>query len=369
MRVLICGGGVIGASIAYFLALRRIETVVIERTGLACAASGKSGGFLALDWCDATPVAPLARRSFALHAELAQKLGGEWGYRRLDTLGVVASTRRDVGSYRRLAAPDWLGDGAAVYQQLGTAETTAQVDPAAFTKAMMDAAIGHGAQLRTGCVMGLATSGATVTGAIVDGETVPGDAVVIAMGPWSVLASQWCPLPAVHGLKGHSLLFRYEPAQSPRALFVEFETGEGTTESPEVVPRPDGTTYVCGVSSQAALPVDPARVEPDPGACEALRAMTARVAPALGEAAVLAAQSCFRPIVQDGLPLIGRVPGTQGAYVATGHSVWGILNAPATGEAMAELIADGTARTVDLTPFDPARLPPLDRDEITTSGL
>ena len=61
----------------------------------------------------------------------------------------------------------------------------------------------------------------------------------------------------------------------------------------------------------------------------------------------------------DGLPLIGRVPGLEGAYVATGHSVWGILNAPATAEAVAELIADGEARTVDLSPFDPGRLAPL----------
>jgi glycine/D-amino acid oxidase-like deaminating enzyme len=58
--------------------------------------------------------------------------------------------------------------------------------------------------------------------------------------------------------------------------------------------------------------------------------------------------------------LIGRVPGVEGAYIATGHSVWGMLNAPATGEAMAELILDGAARTVDLAPFDPSRLPPLD---------
>ena len=49
MRVLICGGGVIGASIAYFLSCRGVKATVIERTGLACAASGKSGGFLALD--------------------------------------------------------------------------------------------------------------------------------------------------------------------------------------------------------------------------------------------------------------------------------------------------------------------------------
>jgi glycine/D-amino acid oxidase-like deaminating enzyme len=54
------------------------------------------------------------------------------------------------------------------------------------------------------------------------------------------------------------------------------------------------------------------------------------------------------------------VPGTDGAYVATGHSVWGMLNAPATGEAMGELIMDGGARRVDLAPFAPGRLPPLD---------
>ena len=61
------------------------------------------------------------------------------------------------------------------------------------------------------------------------------------------------------------------------------------------------------------------------------------------------------PVTRDGLPLIGRIPGVAGTYVATGHSVWGMLNAPATGEAMAELIVEGTARTVDITPFDPAR--------------
>ena len=345
MRVLICGGGVIGASIAYFLSQRGIEAVVIERTGIANAASGKSGGFLALDWCDGSPVEALARRSFDLHAELAQRIDDEWGYRRLDTLGVVTSARRDVGFYRKLAAPDWLAGDAAVHARLGTAETTAQVNPAAFTGAMMRAALAAGARLTIGTVTGL------VQGA--------GDAVVIAMGPWSVLASQWLPLPAVYGLKGHSLVFRYAPTPVPHALFVELETEAGTLASPEVFPRPDGTTYVCGLSSEAPLPVDPAAVVPDEGGAARLRAMTAQFAPALGGAEVLAEQACYRPVAEDGLPLIGAVPGAEGAYVATGHSVWGMLNGPATGEAVAELIADGAAKTVDLAPFDPTRLAPL----------
>ena len=361
MRVLICGGGVIGASIAYFLSRRGIECVVIERTGIANAASGKSGGFLALDWCDGSPAEALARRSFALHAELAQQIDDDWGYRRLDTLGVVSSARRDVGFYRKLAAPDWLAGSAAVHGRLGTAETTAQVDPAAFTGAMMRAALTAGARLTIGTVTGV-TQGAdgAVRGVVVDGQEMAGDAVVIAMGPWSILASRWLPLPAVYGLKGHSLVFRYAPQPVPHALFVELETGGGTVASPEVFPRPDGTTYVCGLSSEAPLPVDPAAVAPDEGGCDRLRAMVAQFSPALGDAEVLAEQACYRPVVEDGLPLIGAVPGTAGAYVATAHSVWGMLNAPATGETVAELIADGEARTVDLAPFDPARLAPLE---------
>ena len=370
MRVLICGGGVIGASIAYYLSFRGVRATVIERTGVACAASGKSGGFLALDWCDDSPVEALARSSFALHGELAATMDADWGYRRLDTLNVIASACRDVGSYRRLDSPDWLDGNAAVHAQLGTPETTAQIDPAAFTKSMMRAAMARGAELLIGNVTGLAFSddGATVRGALVDGKEVAGDAVVIAMGPWSVLASQWLPLPAVYGMKGHSLIFRYEPPLIPHALFVELESETGAITSPEVIPRTDGTTYVCGHSSDAPLPVDPAHVVPDDGGCEELRAMTAQFAPELGQAEVLVSQACYRPIVQDGLPLIGAIPGIAGAFVATGHSVWGMLNGPATGEAMAELIVDGATRSVDISPFDPARLAPLDASAVQADG-
>jgi glycine/D-amino acid oxidase-like deaminating enzyme len=75
-------------------------------------------------------------------------------------------------------------------------------------------------------------------------------------------------------------------------------------------------------------------------------------------------QACFRPVTQDGLPLIGAVPGAPGVYVATGHSVWGILNAPATGEAMAELILDGLSKVVNLSLFDTARLPAMEPGRI-----
>ena len=79
--------------------------------------------------------------------------------------------------------------------------------------------------------------------------------------------------------------------------------------------------------------------------------MSDRLSPALSGAKILARQACYRPVTQDGLPLIGRISGLNGAFVATGHGVWGILNAPATGEALADLVVHGVSRNVDLSPF------------------
>jgi glycine/D-amino acid oxidase-like deaminating enzyme len=289
--------------------------------------------------------------------------GDEWGYRRLTTYCGLATSRSPRGNPRTAHQIGWLSDAVQIERRLGSPDTTAQVHPCRFTAAMMRAAEAHGAELRIGCVRGLVrgAGAAGVCGVEVDGGIIEGDAVVIAMGPWSVLAAQWLPLPAVYGLKGHSLVFDTGKNVPAEALFLEYEEAEGALQSPEVFPRADGTTYVCAVSSDSPLPIDPARVTPDPGAIERLQKICGRLSPALREAKIVARQACHRPVTQDGLPLIGRVPGVAGAYVATGHSVWGILNAPATAEAVADLVVDGTAHAIDLAPFDPARLPPLDR--------
>ena len=77
------------------------------------------------------------------------------------------------------------------------------------------------------------------------------DAVVIAMGPWSIMASSWLPLPAVFGLKGHSLVFDTGSTVPAEALFLEYREATGVSLSPEVFPRSDGTTYVCAISAKA----------------------------------------------------------------------------------------------------------------------
>ena len=358
MRVVICGAGVIGASVAYFLARRGLRPIVIEGTSIACAASGKSGGFLALDWCDRTPLESLARRSFLLHARLPEQLKADWGYRRVTTYGGSGGPgiRAGGGNHKK----GWLSNSITLNHQLGSPETTAQVHPGQFTAAMMRAAETKGAELRIGTVTGVdRTKDGAVQGVQIDGATIAADAVVIAMGPWSTFEALGLEVPKVYGLKGHSLVYETGSRIPAEALFLEYRDTSGANYSPEVFPRADGTTYVCAISSESPLPLDPTDVTPDPGAIECLEAMCAKLSPILATSRIIARQACYRPVTQDGLPLIGAVQDLQGAFIATGHSVWGILNAPATGEAMADLIIEGSAKTVDLSSFDPDRFGPV----------
>src|SRR5262245_47742630 len=247
-RIVICGGGVIGAATAYFTSRRGARSTIIERHAVASAASGKSGG-----------------RSFDLHAELSAELGNPWGYRRLTTYGgyaVEGDTAHGAG--RR----PWLGDGVAITSRLGSPETTALVEPRAFTTGLIQAAQAHGAVLRHGTVVDLvrSSSGAVRGVALASGDIIEGDAIVIAMGPWSILAARWLPLPAVFGYKGHSLVFEIGGTIPAEALFLEYREASGEILTPELFPRDDGTTWVCAISTLEPVPVDPADVAPNEGA-------------------------------------------------------------------------------------------------------
>src|SRR5712671_6938801 len=143
-RIVICGGGAIGAAIAYFASRRGARTTVIERYAVAGAASGNSGGFLALDWCRGSSLDRLARRSFDLHAQLSSELGDPWGYRRLTTYSGYAA---EDDTARGRGGRPWLAGGVTITGRLGSTGSTAVVEPRAFTTGLMRAAQEHGAVL------------------------------------------------------------------------------------------------------------------------------------------------------------------------------------------------------------------------------
>src|ERR1700761_7015882 len=132
MRVVICGGGVIGACIAYFVRRRGIDIIVVERAEVAAAASGKAGGFLARDWCAGTSLDALARRSFHLHGTLVHELAGDWAYQRMSAYSGTAVSERDHRSGPSTLG--WLSDCVKIASRLGTPDTTAIVHPRKFTE-------------------------------------------------------------------------------------------------------------------------------------------------------------------------------------------------------------------------------------------
>ncbi|XP_062157018.1 putative oxidoreductase C1F5.03c [Alnus glutinosa] len=364
-RVVVCGGGVIGVCTAYFLAKKGATVTLVEKSSVACAASGKAGGFLALDWCDGQPLSALARASFDLHRSLAQELDGpqSYGYRALTTLGLsVTESPNPLPSGSSNNVPDWVDGLVRKPRTIGTPATTAQVHPQQFVRALISKAVeNYGVEVVIGKLERVEVVGGRVGSVVLEGgRVIDSDAVVLALGPWSCKLELLSSLFRVYGLKAHSIVLEpKEPdAITPHALFLSYYPSQGGKPlDPEVYPRPTGEVYVCGMSAEAEVPDDPEQIVGNPESIQVLKRVAGTVSSHLreGEAEVKAEQACFLPCTDDGVPVIGELPGIAGCYVATGHNCWGILNGPATGAAMAELVLDGRATIVDLTRFSPAR--------------
>ena len=365
--VIIVGAGVIGISTAYYLSdLFGIPSIVVDPTGeVAPAASGKAGGFLALDWNDMSPIGPLTRRSFALHQQLADTVGAaRIQYRRLDCVSIRvnpnATTARPQG--KKLQYIEWAdGPTASAVTPLGDERTIAQVHPKKLCDALWEVASrpkdqgGVGSTIVQGKVIGtkLDDDGKVIGVKLDDGSIIHGDAVLLAAGPWTANV--------MTGIKYHSVVIPTDRTLSQCVFF----SGAG---DPEVYVRPDNTAYCCGFPDASIRVLEePGQEEVRPAAVHrivnAVRSATTGATETTGGALAsepVLAQSCYLPSTPDGLPIMGRLPeaagGGDGCFIATGHGCWGILMGPATGELMATMIASGKGiDMIDMKPFDPSR--------------
>jgi glycine/D-amino acid oxidase-like deaminating enzyme len=239
---------------------------------------------------------------------------------------------------------------------------------------------------------------------------LPCDAFVVSNGPWACQAEDWLggrvQLP-MEGVKSTSIV--WEPPSDgssvdATALFCGEDSRYGTHL--EVYPRPDGTVYLCGIGGSDYVPRDALKrgafrdeCPPKDSRVEAAQAAFTAMSYRYRDSGKLAVtQACMRPCPPDALPYMGRIPGHVGAYINAGHNCWcvakkssvycipksvfparviltllcpscrfsfallhttrGIAWAPAAGKAMAELILEGRATCLDLSPFDPGRYTP-----------
>jgi glycine/D-amino acid oxidase-like deaminating enzyme len=401
----IAGAGVIGTSTAYYLsklaatnqhytAASPLRITLVDITGrIAPAASGKAGGFLALNWNDYSPVGKLARRSFALHEHLASsdELGSESiMYRRLTSASISIAERSERGQHTLMKKPsgkklegiEWVHpsnnhnlnnptDNAELVTQtvtnnypssdidvvgiqiLGDESTIAQVHPKMLCDSMWEA-IQKNPHVKSNLIKGQIVDsvhdnedGSLIGAKLLDDTILDADAILYECGPWTKQGN--CML----GVKYHSVIIPTSKVLNQSVFF----DGLG---DPEVYPRPDSTAYCTG------FPDDAITVTERPGEEEVrdeavnrivatLRKASGGTNGALGKDPELK-QSCYLPTTLDGVPIIGPKSNKKNCFIAAGHGCWGILLGPATGEAMASLLVNGcSTKYVDLSLFRPDR--------------
>lgn len=257
------------------------------------------------------------------------------------------------------------------WSSLGGTDSTAQVHPYKFThfllsKAMetnaVDLILGKVDQIHyndSGSCCGISytpTTDAEFSPSTNSQKSVKIDDsnhIVLAMGPWTSKILPDCP---ISGLRAHSITIKPSTGTvSPYAIFTELKIGKNQYFSPEMYARKD-EVYVCGEGDTLVdLPETSDAVEVVREKCDELYHYVSKLSKNLSSGHIMKRQACYLPVLNvptSSGPLVGET-NVDGLYVASGHSCWGINNAPATGKVMAELLLEGEAKSADISALDP----------------
>jgi D-amino-acid dehydrogenase len=179
-------------------------------------------------------------------------------------------------------------------------------------------------------------------GVLTSNGPVEGDEIVLAAGAWTGgLAERFGVSLPVQAGKGYSVTVPTTRGSFTRPLYLgEAKIGASPFEG---AIRFAGTMELSGIN----LELDPRRIQ---GLRHGIgRYMRRPPGPREGTEWV-----GMRPLTPDGLPMLGRAPGQDKLFIATGHAMLGVTLAPATGEAIAQLVTDPKAELM-YAPFAPGR--------------
>ena len=361
--VIVLGGGIIGCAIAEELASRGQRVVVVERGSIGAEASSAAAGILSaqmdlprpgamFDLCQAARgmypawAQHLTRRSgidvgfsvegilyLALTSQDERRMAARMRWQRAQGVRVERWSAAEV--HRREPSVDGRVRGGYVFPD------EAQVDNVRLMDALARACQRAGVtMLEHACVRRVRVQRRTVRGVETDRGTLDAPVVINCLGSWaSLITPPPVRLPVVPA-RGQMLAF-----QGPRGLFRRAVM----SEQAYVVQRRAGRLLV-GSTVEFVGFHKHLTLEGIQAILEGLRRMTS----VLNRCAFVDAWSGLRPCSKDTLPIIGKT-AIDGFYLATGHFRHGILLAPVTASAVADLILLGRS-PVDLAPFAPHRL-------------
>ena len=363
---IVVGGGVIGTAVAFGLAREELSVLLVERDGLGQHASGVAAGMLApvTETLHAEPEAMLEPGLLSLELfvpfmrEAADLSGIDPDYQQTGTLH--ASTELDAQLLRRRAealsdyGSCWLSPEEALkrephlHPEIAGAVWTARearVDGTSLVRAFSAAAARLRARLSVRTeVMGFVREGARVIGI----RTLTGEhhaaETVLCSGAWAGLATEWLGTRVpIEPLRGQILSL-----DAPGPQLASIVWGGGVY----LVPRRDGTLLVGATQERVGF-----QVSTTAGGIASLLRGALEVMPELGASAFLGARAGLRALSPDRLPLIGRLPGLGGLSLAVGHHRHGLLLAPLSALAIADLLV---REELDprLAAFEPGRFAP-----------
>jgi glycine oxidase len=359
----VIGAGLVGLACAWRAAMRGLSVLVVDRADApAAGSSGVAAGMLApvteVDFGEEALLrVNLAGRERwpAFAAELEERTGLPTGYRESGAL-VVAADRDDAEALRRLyefqralgLQVEWLTPGACRRLEPGLSPRIAggilahgdgHADPRATARALAAAVdeVALGVEVEA-----VEHEHGHVTGVRTAAGTIKCGAVVVAAGAWSPALAPDGEGPPVRPVKGQILELRV------RAGMDEPLTRIVRTPRCYLLARGDGRVVLGATVEEQGFDT---AVTAD-GVYRLLEAAW-EVLPEVGELELVEAHAGLRPGTPDNGAVVG--PGElEGLVWATGHWRNGVLLAPLTGEAVAELLAGGSLPD-ELAPLSPAR--------------
>ena len=372
MRVAVVGGGIIGLSVAWYLALRDVEVMVFERGEAGCEATWASAGMLAPN-LEAEPgeerLLPLlleSNRMWPRFAESLEELSGiRINYRTEGTMA-IALNRDDVEALRfqydfqkKLGLDvKWI-DGEEVLEMEPNLNRNVlaalysgsdhQVDNRLVAKALKEALKRAGGVLKEHTeAKRVIVENSRVKGVLADGGKVEADYVVISAGAWSrhIEGLPENAKPPVRPVKGQ--MFSVKASKDNPLLSHVIWGPVRTWGMVYLVPRLDNKILVGATVEEMGFD----KSVTAGGLMNLLRGAW-EVLPPIYDLPIDEVWAGLRPGSVDDAPILGPTD-VEGLVMATGHFRNGILLAPITAEAIAKYILEGELPKV-AGPFTIAR--------------
>jgi sarcosine oxidase subunit beta len=365
--VVVIGGGIQGASLAFHLAQRGVKAAVLEKRFVAAEATGRSSGLVRMHY-DLELESRLAWLSFQYFRDWEDRVGGDCGFTRTGFLKIVAPKyeaelranvrmQQEIGIETELLTAEEVGRMApylvnedfsvAAYEPL-----SGYADPSASAASLMQAARAQGATLVQDCqVAGIVVQGGQVKGVRSSQGDFWAPVVVNAAGAWAAQIGRMVDLEVPVKVWRHDTIYIRRPA----ALQEDHLTVIDDAKTMYFRPETGGLTLL-GLEDGNPVGHVPAEFE-DRVAPDFVERAVARICqriPLMEQGSLHSTHGGIDGITPDQRAILGPA-GPEGFYLVCGFSGTGFKIGPAVGLCMAEQIVDGRAQAVDIRPFNLSR--------------